>query len=395
MASLDHAGLTGVNPGGSVTFVENHDTDGSNPITQNKLMGYAYILTSEGYPCVYYRDWSTDSGSYGSGLQTGINNLIWIHEKIASGTTQQRWKNTQIFAYERMGGKHLLVGLNADTASAHTITCATGFGANVSLHDYTGHSPDVTTDGSGNATITIPVNNSGKGYVCYSVQGISGGFSASQNSTKQEYAGAQDLDIKPADNTGYVTAAQIEVAAGKSISGALYYDTTGWTSSTNISLQLLGPSGSLITSGTYYSGTAQGTAISTTASATGMYTFQIRSNSTPSNNAKPAYWLDATYTAPQTIIPANFNVSNANPGSGYSVYLVGNVTELGNWNPANGILMSQSGTTWNGQVGLPAGSTIQYKYVLWNGSNIIWESGNNRQITTPSYGTVTYNDGNF
>ena len=41
MSQLDHAGLAGINPGGAVTFVENHDTDGSDPITQNKMLGYA------------------------------------------------------------------------------------------------------------------------------------------------------------------------------------------------------------------------------------------------------------------------------------------------------------------------------------------------------------------
>lgn len=299
MASLDHAGLTGVNPGGSVTFVENHDTDGSNPITQNKLMGYAYILTSEGYPCVFYRDWSTASGSYGSGLQAGINNLVWIHEKIASGSTQQRWKNSQIFTYERMGGNHLLVGLNADTGSAHTITCATGFGANRQLHDYTGHSGDTWTDGSGNATITIPVNSGGTGYVCYSVTGISGAFTASQNSTTQEYAGAQDLDIKPADNTGYVPVGTINVASGKLITGSLYYDTASWTGSTTITLQLVNPSGTVVGTKTYTSATAQGSSLSYTATVTGNYTFNIRSASTPAGNLKPNYWLRMTYTAPQ------------------------------------------------------------------------------------------------
>jgi alpha-amylase len=59
MASLDHAGLAGADPLGAVTFVENHDTDRGGvggPIVRNKVLAYAYILTSEGYPCVFYRD---------------------------------------------------------------------------------------------------------------------------------------------------------------------------------------------------------------------------------------------------------------------------------------------------------------------------------------------------
>ena len=68
----------------------------------NKVLGYAYILTSEGYPCVYYRDY--DMGPDGYKLKPQIDNLIWIHEKLAAGPTQQRWKDFNVFAYERLGG---------------------------------------------------------------------------------------------------------------------------------------------------------------------------------------------------------------------------------------------------------------------------------------------------
>jgi len=89
MADLDHAGLTVISPLNSVTFVENHDTDleSAQKIVSNKLLAYAYILTSEGYPSVSYKDYSTDPGCYG--LQPKIDNLIWIHEVLASGATQQ------------------------------------------------------------------------------------------------------------------------------------------------------------------------------------------------------------------------------------------------------------------------------------------------------------------
>ena len=115
MASLDHAGLAGQDPFHAVTFVENHDTDRSDPIVQNKALAYAYILTSEGYPCVFYKDYSADPGCYNMGAV--ITNLIWIHEKLASGTTLQRWKNNLVFVYERQGGPHLLVGLTTTPAT--------------------------------------------------------------------------------------------------------------------------------------------------------------------------------------------------------------------------------------------------------------------------------------
>ena len=107
MGSLDHAGLAGVDPLGSVTFVENHDTDGSSPIISNKMLAYAYILTSEGYPCVFYRDYSNDKNCFN--LKAEIDPLIRIHEHLAGGATLQRWKDGGVFAFERMGGGHLLV----------------------------------------------------------------------------------------------------------------------------------------------------------------------------------------------------------------------------------------------------------------------------------------------
>ena len=45
-------------PQSVVTFVENHDLrDEGRPITNDKLLAYSYILTHEGYPCVFWRDY--------------------------------------------------------------------------------------------------------------------------------------------------------------------------------------------------------------------------------------------------------------------------------------------------------------------------------------------------
>jgi alpha-amylase len=299
MAQLDHDGLTGADPTHSVTFVDNHDTDQSDPVSQNKMLAYAYILTAEGYPCVFYKDWSADSGCYNLG--TYINNLIWIHENLASGTTLQRYKNNLFFVYERQGGQHLLVGLNNNTGYDYVCSnVQTGFGNNVHLHDYTGHCPDVYTNGSGQVTITLPVATNGMGYCAYAPAGITGSFTAPVTNTTQEYAGATDLDIKPADNTTLETVGQVWCAASQTINEALYFTTTSWTSSTYIYVEVDNPSGTKIASGNYYSSTAQGTKVNATASTAGFYTFKIRSYNTPSGNPKPTYWMDINYHAPQT-----------------------------------------------------------------------------------------------
>lgn len=214
MSSLDGAGFTSRAPLNSVTFVENHDTDAKQPIVSNKMLGYAFILTIEGFPSVYYRDYSTDANCFG--LKPQIDTLIWIHENIAQGGTIQRWKDFQVFAYERLGGDHLLTALNNDPRNAHTITVDTGFGPNVRLHDYTGHSGDVFTDGGGRATIAIPHNVNGQSYVCYSRAGITADFAVTTHRTTQEYEGAADLDIPPA-STAETVVARIWARSGTAI----------------------------------------------------------------------------------------------------------------------------------------------------------------------------------
>ena len=197
MTQLDHPGLVGRDPIHAVTFLENHATDLSSPVIWNKPLGYAYILTSEGYPSVYYKDYSTDAGCYG--LKATIDTLGWIHENLANGATQFRWKDYQFVVYERLGSPNLLVGLNNDMSNGwKTVTVQTAFGANTQLHDYSGHSGDVWTDGNGSVTIGIPQNDNGFGYVCYSRAGLGKRNEVGRRSATQLFEGAPDLDIGPA-----------------------------------------------------------------------------------------------------------------------------------------------------------------------------------------------------
>jgi alpha-amylase len=298
MGSLDHTGLAGANPMNAVTFVENHDTDshGFEAVIQNKMLGYAYILTSEGYPCVFYKDYSMDAGCYK--LKPFIDPLLFIHEKLASGSTLQRFKDFDVFAFERMGGPHLLVGLNNDPFATQTINVFTGFGANARLHDYANHGADVQTDGNGKVTITIPKNSNGLGYVCYSRPGFGGPFDVHTHAVTQSFDGAQDLDIKPAAPDRPTQVARIFSAAGKQIQGRLSFDTTNWTAGTSLTLALLDPSGKTMAS-KVYTRAQQGETLGQTAPAVGFHSFEIQAANTPAASPKQSFTLDVTYTAPQ------------------------------------------------------------------------------------------------
>ena len=231
------------------------------------------------------------------GLKSVINNLIWIHEKIAAGETRERFKDDDVFAYERLGGSHLLAAINDNEASDRTVPVATGFGPNVQLHDYTGHSGDVFTDANGNVNISIPKNS----FVAYSRTGIDGGFDVPQFAVTQEFAGAPDLDIKPADNTDFVTVGRIFAQSGNTIRADLFYDAKGWTPATKIELDLDDPTNTKVSVLVRTAADGEFGTMSFVPQQTGWHTFRIRSVDTPAQNEKPIYFLKVTYTAPQKL----------------------------------------------------------------------------------------------
>jgi len=91
-------------PSQAVTFVDNHDTirDPANAINNDKLMAYSFILTHEGYPCVFWMDWYT-YGLAMTGSANGIAALVAAHEKYAGGTTQVLYADDNLYIMQRAG----------------------------------------------------------------------------------------------------------------------------------------------------------------------------------------------------------------------------------------------------------------------------------------------------
>jgi alpha-amylase len=77
------------NPWRAVTFVANHDTD---EIYRDKMMAYAFILTYQGYPTIFWKDYYNyglaTGGGAGSGWGNGIKQLVWCREKLGGGGPQ-------------------------------------------------------------------------------------------------------------------------------------------------------------------------------------------------------------------------------------------------------------------------------------------------------------------
>jgi len=81
-----------------------------------------------------------------------------------------------------------------------------------------------------------------------------------------------------------------------------------------------------------------------------------------------------------------FSICNAETYWGQNVYLVGNIPELGNWNPAQAVGPATcfEYPTWNLNVQLPAGTAIEFKAIKKDeNGNVVWMSGDNLRYTTP------------
>jgi alpha-amylase len=86
----------------AVTFVDNHDFSGGDCVINDKILAYAYILTHEGYPCVFWKDYF-NFGLAQLGQPSGIARLVQVHEKFAAGATHVLWVDDVFYAMERTG----------------------------------------------------------------------------------------------------------------------------------------------------------------------------------------------------------------------------------------------------------------------------------------------------
>lgn len=207
------AGFWQWNSGLSVGFVDNPDTDTSpgQQVISNKGLAYAYLLSLPlRLTLVYGKDYFSGAvwpGAYG--LKPLIDNLCWINRMFAIGAYEVRWVDRDVHVASRDGNGGplgwsggLLTALNFNVLTPRTITCATPFGPNRWLHDYTGHHADIWTDGNGNATFTIPSNaySGGQSYLCFAPGGVDRPIPQTPRTTTHTSFAAIDLDVMPAGN---------------------------------------------------------------------------------------------------------------------------------------------------------------------------------------------------
>ncbi|NOQ95979.1 MAG: glucan 1,4-alpha-glucosidase [Desulfobacterales bacterium] len=100
-------------------------------------------------------------------------------------------------------------------------------------------------------------------------------------------------------------------------------------------------------------------------------------------------------------VQVTFECSQGHTIWGQSVYIVGNISELGDWNPgAAQILSPTSYPTWRNTYNMPASTTFEWKGIKrWEtfpaNAEVIWEPGQNNVITTPASGSMIVTDCQF
>lgn len=89
------------------------------------------------------------------------------------------------------------------------------------------------------------------------------------------------------------------------------------------------------------------------------------------------------------VVTANFVCDNGTTVWGQSVYIVGAVDRLGNWDPAKAVKLDPTSyPRWTGTIdNLPASSQIEWKCL--KAPPVVWQAGGNNLLATPAAGTVS------
>ncbi len=112
-------------PASAVTFVENHDIVRISPVVNDKMLAYAWLLTHEGYPCVFWHDYF-NLGLAQEDSKNGIAALINVHEQYATGRKKILYVDDDLYIMQREGindqpGLVFVLNNNGDTWKGETV----------------------------------------------------------------------------------------------------------------------------------------------------------------------------------------------------------------------------------------------------------------------------------
>jgi glycosidase len=362
-----------------VTFIDNHDMARFLSVNNNNNRlheALAFTLTSRGIPCIYYGteqylhndtnggtdpynrpmmpSFSTSTTAYQ--LVNKLSTLRHNNPAVPYGSMSQRWINNDVYIYERrFFGSTVLVAINKNDSSSYSIS-----GLNTALP--VGTYSDYLTGLLGGSSITVSTG--------------SGGNNPVTNFTLPAHAVAvwQFTEGAAAPEVGSIGPTLGQSGVKVTIAGRNFGSSTGSVKFGT-------------TTATINSWTPTQIVCTTPSVTNGLYNVTVTNSSSQVSNSIQYTVLTAK------LIPVTFTVYNAtSTQTGDYIFLTGSTVELGNWSTtwdgAVGPMLTPNYPNWFLTTSVPAGQTIQFKFIkiAANGA-VTWEAGNNHQYTVPTSGT--------
>lgn len=356
-------------PNQTVTFLDNHDvtrfgyTQRSHKVYNAAL---AVLLTSRGIPTIYYGteqyvvpdDSSDVSGRVYMPTECGFSTtteayqliadlsaLRQSNDAIAYGTTTIRYSDDNVMVYERQFYDNVVVvAVNRQPDVSYTIPAVmTGLPS--------GQYADYLSGDLFGTTATVQ-----NGYISsFNISG--GGVCVWQYEASSEPTTPQIGDVM--STTGRVGNTVHIYGSGFGGNVSVYFGTKAATiqRKTDNEIIVTVPAGV----------------------ATGLQPITVKKGSVTSN----AIYYNVLSGDQNQIV---FHVT-AETQWGENIYIVGNIPELGNWDPNNctEAMLNPNYPEWFLSVSVPAGTRIEFKFIKKDASgNITWESGTNRIVTSSS-----------
>jgi glycosidase len=362
-----------------VTFIDNHDMSRFLSLNNNNNRlheALAFTLTSRGIPCIYYgteqylhNDTSGGTDPYNRPMMVNFNTSTTAYQVINKlstlrrnntaipyGSMTERWINNDVYIYERkFFGNVVLVAINKNETSSYNVT-----GLNTSLP--AGNYSDYLTALLSGFSISVTAGSGGNNPV------TSFTLLAHAVSVWQFTEGAGTPQIGSIGPTSGQPGVKVTIAGKNfgSTTGTVKFGATAATVNSWTPTQIVATTPSV---------------------ANGSYNVTVTNSSSQVSNSIQSTVLTAR------LIPVTFTVNNATSTQvGDYIFLTGSTVELGNWSTtwdgAIGPLLTPNYPNWFGVASVPAGQTIQFKFIkiAANGA-VTWEAGANHQYTVPTSGT--------
>ena len=370
-------------PNDLVTFFDSQDESRLLTLNddQNRLQeAMAFLLTGRGIPIIFYGDeqylfnnsnggndpynrvWmsSFNTGTKAYKIVSKLAGLRAANDAVGYGTWKQRWINNDVYIYERQFFNNVvMVAINKNDTTPYNIT-----GLNTALppgtySDYLGalQNGNSLTVASGSGGDNLATN--------YTIAPSSVSVWQYQVNATTPEVGSIGPHVGQPGMTVNIAGDGFGSSTGSVLFGSTPATIKSWT---NTSVTFTVPSVN-----------------------NGSYSVQLKISAGTAANT-----LAFTVLAAK-LIPVTFTVNNANPTHpGDYIFVTGNTVELGKWSTtfqtAVGPMLDPNYPNWFLNVALPAGQTVQFKFIdIQSNGGVVWENGSNHQYTVPTSGTGSAN----